>query len=404
MFNFKNNKLNWKELIFYLFFFFNTVFITSPLVLTNFLSLIWWKKALSSRFFKSFVIYFSILLLYVIVHIYNGVHLVYYFKSLTFFIIIYFSVIAAILFIERFSGSFSYMFKKLNVFSFWLFLIGCLAIFTPLRLLFWEIHTFTGEKQFLRYQGLVYEASFYAYVIAPIIIFQLLNILIKKSTFKNWILLLMGMTPVLFTYSFGFFAAMILSVLFSLIVIVIYKRSFPRRFFYPFIAFLLLFIAVISFENEVSKRVWKIARGNDTSVNGRTYEAFYLANEMAKDKSLWFGIGPGQVKVVGEQHIRPFYNYPKSDWPIVTLPNITAETLAIFGYFGLLFRIGFQLFIFIKFKVYQNYFQLLLFGFLFFYQLMGSYITSTFEYSFWIIASIPIFKDFNIKKQSFLNA
>src|SRR5690554_6802570 len=133
MFNFKNNKLNWKELIFYLFFFFNTVFITSPLVLTNFLSFIWWKKALSSRFFKSFVIYFSILLIYVIVHIYNGVHLVYYFKSLTFFIIIYFSVVAAILFIERFSGSFGYMFKKLNVFSFWLFIVGSLSIITPLQ-------------------------------------------------------------------------------------------------------------------------------------------------------------------------------------------------------------------------------------------------------------------------------
>lgn len=396
MFNLKNNKLNWKELIFYLFFFFNTIFITSPLVLTNFLSLIWWKKALSSRFFKSFVIYFSILLLYVIVHIYSGVHLVYYFKSLTFFIIIYFSVVAAILFIERFSDSFGSMFKKLNVFSFWLFIIGCLAIFTPLQSLFWEDHTFTGETQFIRYQGLGYEASFYAYSVVPIILYQILILLIKSFNLKNFFLLILGLIPVIFTYSFGFFAALGMGLLISLFVLIIYKRSFPKKFLYPFVAFLILFFTVISFENEVSKRVWKIVKGNDTSVNGRTYEAFYLANEMAKDKNAWFGIGPGHIKIIGERYIRPFYNYPIKEWPTVTLPNAAAETLAIFGYLGLFTRIGFQIFLFFKLRVYQNYFQLVLFSFLFVYQLMGSYITSTLEYTLWIIAFTPIFKEFDI--------
>lgn len=400
MFSFKNNRLNWKEFIFYLFFFFNTIIVPSPLVLTNILSIIWWRKALSKRFFKAFLIYSSVLTIYAIVHIANGVNLTYYLKTLILFILIYFSVVATILFIERFSASFSTMFKKLDVFGFWLFIIGCIAIFTPFQSLFWEDHTFTGEEQFIRYQGLGYEASFYAYAVAPIIIYLLINTLIKKFNLKNYFLLVLGIIPVVFTYSFGFFAAMIFGLILSLFVLVIYKKSFPKRFLYPFIAFLLLFVSVISFENEVSKRVWKIARGEDTSVNGRTYEAFYLANEMAKEKNAWFGIGLGQVKIVGERYIRPYYNYPKKEWPIVTLPNAAAETLAIFGYLGLLARLGFQLFLFFKFKVYQNYFQLTLFSFLFVYQLMGSFITSTLEYTFWVIAFTPIFKDFDIIKSS----
>lgn len=398
MLNFKNNKLNWKEFIFYLFFYFNTLILPAPLVLTNILSFIWWKKALSSRFFKAFLVYFLILLIYLVAHIINGVNLTYYFKSLTYFILVYFSIIAAILFIERFSKSFGVMFKKLNIFGFCLFLVAVTAIFTPLQSLFWESHTFTGKESFIRYMGLGYEASFYAYTVAPIIIFLLINAILKPFNFKNWIPLFLGLIPVAFTYSFGFFAAMILGLLISLFVLTIYKKAFPKRFLYPFIASLFLFILVMSSENIISNRVWKIAKGEDTSVNGRTVEAFYLANEMIKEKSVWFGIGPGQVKVIGERHIRPYYNYPKKDWPVVDLPNATAETLAIFGYLGLLARLGFQLFLFIKFKVYQNYFQLILFSFLFAYQFMGSFITSTIEYTFWTITFFPIYKEFDIKK------
>jgi len=400
MINFKKNKLNWKELIFYLFFYFNTFIIPAPLVFTNFVSLLWWKKTLSSRFFKIFIIYISTLLIYSIVHIINGVELVYYGRSLFFFILIYFSVIAAILFVERFSSSFEQMFKKINTFGFWLFIVGCIAILTPLESLFWEDHIFANNNVFIRYKGLGYEASYYAYILAPIVIYFFINALLSKFSIKKWLMFLAGLTPVLFTVSFGFFGVFLISLLLSLIIIVIYQKSFPKKMLYPFIIAIIGFGAVMSSNNFISERIVQILKGQDSSINGRTVEAFYLAKEMAKEKNIWFGIGPGQIKVLGEQYIRPFYNYSKDQRPVVTLPNAAAETLAIFGVLGLIVRLGFQIALFFKFNIYKNYYQLILFCFLFVYQFMGSYVTSTGEYVLWVITFMPIFKGLKIAKSS----
>jgi len=82
------------------------------------------------------------------------------------------------------------------------------------------------------------------------------------------------------------------------------------------------------------------------------------------------------------------------------LPNAAAETLAIFGVLGLIVRLGFQIALFFKFNIYKNYYQLILFCFLFVYQFMGSYVTSTGEYVLWVITFMPIFKGLKIAKSS----
>ena len=164
-------------------------------------------------------------------------------------------------------------------------------------------------------------------------------------------------------------------------------------------------VAVNLSDNAISKRIELIINGNDTSVNGRTVEAFYLGYKCAEQKSVLMGIGPGQIKIIGEEVIRPYYaawapiGYSKENWPILSIPNSSAETLAIYGVLGLILRFTFQLFLFFKFKVYRNYFNLILFIFIFVYQLMGGFITSSMEYVLWIFAILPIFPEFNLKQE-----
>jgi hypothetical protein len=103
---------------------------------------------------------------------------------------------------------------------------------------------------------------------------------------------------------------------------------------------------------------------------------------------------------VGEKHIRGYYGYSKEEWPRMALPNASAETLATYGYLGLLLRLGIQLWLFFKLRVYRNYFSLSLFVFVFTYQLMGSFITSTVELTLWILAVSPIFRELDIDRSS----
>lgn len=270
----------------------------------------------------------------------------------------------------------------------------------PFESPFWKFHNFISDgKEFYRYQGLTYEPSYYALIFSPILLYFLLKLLLFET--KIYAAYFMAVSiPIIFTYSFGFFGVLLISLILSLLIILSIHRFFPKKLILPFLAIFLSIGVIMLNENFLSKRIDVILEGKDTSINGRTYEAFYLSSRMAKEKSIWFGIGLGQIKVLGEKHIRVFYGYHKEKWPVVAIPNASAETLAIYGLSGLLLRLAFQLFLFIRFKVYNNYFNLTLFCFLFIYQFMGSYITSTTEYSLWVLAVLPIFKEFTITKPS----
>ncbi|HET6766326.1 MAG TPA: hypothetical protein VFH08_02970, partial [Chitinophagaceae bacterium] len=98
--------------------------------------------------------------------------------------------------------------------------------------------------------------------------------------------------------------------------------------------------------------------------------------------------------VLGLELWRTFYSYNFSINE-VTIPCAMAETLAVFGIIGVCLRIGIQVFLFFRTKVYSNYYRLALFIFIFIYQFTGSYIMNIAEYAIWILAfHRGIFKEF----------
>ncbi|MES1221835.1 MAG: hypothetical protein ABUT20_40430, partial [Bacteroidota bacterium] len=107
----------------------------------------------------------------------------------------------------------------------------------------------------------------------------------------------------------------------------------------------------------------------------------------------YWGVGIGQIKIMGEDTIRSYYLY-YTDFT-VAIPNAVAETLAIFGWIGVSLRLGIEIFMFIHTRVWKNYYRLLLFLFIFIYQFTGSYITNVAEYFIWILAFTRVFPQFD---------
>jgi hypothetical protein len=166
------------------------------------------------------------------------------------------------------------------------------------------------------------------------------------------------------------------------------------------VAILLLGIMIIFFpDNIFFLRIENIFTGADSSGRGRTYEAFILADKMLAEKSQLWGIGLGQVKLLGAEIIRDFYLYPM-DYTVFTIPNAAAETLAIFGWIGFSLRIFIEIALFFYTKVWTNYYRLLLFLFIFLYQFTGSFITNIAEYVIWILAFTNVFSQYNVLEKN----
>ena len=144
------------------------------------------------------------------------------------------------------------------------------------------------------------------------------------------------------------------------------------------------------------QRLANVFGGRDTSFKGRTYDAFYLGRKVAEMKSIFFGSGLGQTKVLGLELWKKYYgnNFTINE---VAIPNAMGETLAIFGLAGITLRLFLQVFFFFQTKVFSNYYRLVLFIFVFIYQFTGSFIYNIAEYVIWILAFTNVFEEFNKK-------
>jgi hypothetical protein len=190
-----------------------------------------------------------------------------------------------------------------------------------------------------------------------------------------------------------------------IIILVHFDRVFSspakKRAIYALVLLSVAALAIAYYkfpDNPLFARISNIINGDDTSARGRTYEAFILAHKIAAQKSLLWGIGPGQLKLIGREIIINYYSY-NNMLGAVRIPNASAETIAYFGYIGLSIRILLEVVLFFYTRLYQNPYRLWLFLFVFIYQFTGSYITNAGEYLVWLLAFAPVFPDF-IENQS----
>ncbi len=380
----------------YVFFLFNSIGLPTPLLYTNVISILGIKSHFTKEARKVLGVFVLLSAIYLTIHFLTGVDVIEYVKSLVFMYLMVFTALVSFNYIKQESHQLEQLFENIAYITFTLFVVSGLLYFTSLKDLIWVNHDFSIQGSVPRYKLLAYEPSYFALLMSPAFIFFFLKTIYVDFK-KNIVKMLMVLIPCFFTLSFGFFGVLVLSTVLFLLFVLFKHRTIHRAFLYPAIFLIFAGAASLSFDNVLSNRIGKVLSGEDSSVNGRLTESYYLANKMVQEEDKFFGVGLGQIEIVGEKYIREYYNYPIEEWPVVSLPNATAETLAMYGYPGLVIRFSLVIFLFFKFKVYRNYFNLLFFLFLFVYQLMGSFFTSTAELTLWIIAILPIFKEFQIQ-------
>jgi hypothetical protein len=269
-------------------------------------------------------------------------------------------------------------------------------------------HTISdGIGNIKRLKLFTYEASYYAALFTPIFFFYLLQLTLNQNKMNFRLLLPMLLLPYIFSFSVGVIGSVLLAIMLTYLM---YFKSLTRkkRVFNLVILSagltVSVFVVMLFFfpQNSLFLRVDNIFMGNDTSGKGRTSDAFYLAGQILDLKSLAWGVGPGQIKILGADIIRSYYLYDL-DYNTIAIPNAAAETLAIFGWVGLSLRILIEIFLFFYTRVWTNYYRLLLFIFIFIYQFTGSFITNIAEYVIWILAFTNAFPDFDVRIKRSVN-
>jgi hypothetical protein len=296
------------------------------------------------------------------------------------------------------------IFRKLLIINFLLCLISIPVYFTSYQPVLWLQQELTnGTDNSTRLKLFTYEASYYASLFTPLFFFYFLQIILRQNKINSWLLLAMLILPLLLCFSIGVIAsilfAMIVTSLIYFKILIRKKRVLTLLALSAGLTFSVFIVMVIFFpRNVIFIRLKDILSGIDTSGKGRTYEAFMLAGKILEQKSVTWGIGPGQIKILGSDIIKDYYLYPP-DYNNIAIPNAAAETMAIFGWAGLFLRLFIEVFFFFFTKVWRSYYRLLLFLFIFLYQFSGSFITNIAEYTIWILAFTNVFPAFDVRNK-----
>jgi len=387
-----------------IYFFINTVGLPFGLTYTTLLAPLFYVWILLKRKNEVLLPFICILLPFMLVHLFViRVEMEKYGIAL-------FNILAVYIFGQafytwlKFDSRKEMIFKKILIINTFLCFIAIGVYFTPLNHIFWIRQNLTENVgQFMRLKMFTYEASYYAMLFVPVFLFYLMQYVLRQNTITGIWLLPMIFIPLVLSFSIGVILCLVAAGVLTLLICyrpLHQKRRVVNGFITgTFLAIIFLVVAVIFFPgNPFFLRLQNILSGSDTSSIGRTVEAFELAGNIVEANNPWWGIGPGQLNLVAADMIREYYLYYHTT--PVAIPNATAETLALFGWVGFFFRLLLLVILFFVTKVWRNYFQLLLFFFMFLYQFMGSYITNGAEYVIWILAFTHAFPSFDVKRKT----
>jgi hypothetical protein len=289
-------------------------------------------------------------------------------------------------------GSVDRLFEQLILLNFCAAILS-LAIFpTPLRPILWMTDdSIVGTSGRVRLALLSLEPSAYAELMLPLLIFATLR-LFRHSSTRNLLYLIMIGVPFLLCQSFGGISMGLAGIGISLMIG--YRRVLGRP--KSLILFLCLAIAtsvLLLTHNQISERVVQVLTGGDSSTKSRTTLSFLLAYVIASGKSLWWGAGLGQGKLVDVSGVVPGFS-------VGIIPNAVAGTFAELGIVGVLVRFAVEFYLFFRTRAYLNSFRLAAFVVAFINQLTGSYVPDVQQYLLWFFAFYPLFPEFNLRSDS----
>lgn len=381
-----------------LYFFLNGFLLPVGLLYTTLLTpllLVWVARY---RYIRPTLLYLLMLVPFMVAHGFLGVDWTYYGYSLALSFTVFVFGLAFYQYVS-FCGSLREIFQSILLINSLLTVIALIALPIPgLREFLWDNKAFSpGIPPIERLKMFTYEPSYYSTLLAPIAIYYLLKAMRSELPQRvTWCVLVL--VPLFLSLSFGVILGMAMSFLLLMILRGGGGRHGTLRKAVRWTLLLLAVVVVVVLifpDNFILRRLDNILAGKDSSFKGRTFDSFVLSLDIVRKKSLFWGTGFGQFKLLGLDRFREFYNSNKYTLHDVVIPNSIGDLLGTLGLLGVAVKLSLEGYFFFRTRVFRDDYRLTLFLFIFVYQFTGSFISNIAEYAIWILAFKPnLFPEF----------
>jgi hypothetical protein len=395
-----------------LYFFLNGVLLPLGLLWTTVLApvFLFWLWRYPSFGALKYFFFFTIPLF--VIHYLNGIiDFSFYIKSYLLFFCVYVFCVAFYQYLEN-CHSLRSIFRKILIINAAMTAFCLVCLYIPyLRKLFWYNNDMSlGVVTFYRLKMWTYEPSYYCTLFAPIVIYYVLKG-VRKELPRPWLYFCLVLIPLFLSLSFG----VILSIALSLVSILVWDARnaiFTKKNIKYFVGGTVLLgavlggLAIFHPDNVLFRRMANVFSGKDLSFKGRTLDSYRIAMLVLDNRSMLFGVGFGQVKILAFPIFGHYYHSTKFKVSDIGIPNAMGDLFATLGLVSVLLKLYLEFFFYFRTKVSSNYYRMALFLFVFIYQFTGSFIMNIAEYAVWIMAFHPsLFPEFNkVKKPQHLES
>ncbi|RLD62620.1 MAG: hypothetical protein DRI95_12870 [Bacteroidetes bacterium] len=372
-----------------IYFFFNSTFLPYGLLYTTILSPLFFYWLIKKGQLPKMLAWSVLFLIPIPFHLYLGVNLKSYIISTGMIATVYVFLFTALEAIKQEGEELEKVFKVVLYTNALLATLVWIVLFFDIgNFIFWHYTRIThGVSIFPRLMLFAYEPSLYALLLSPVYLYFILKIITGQA--KPLLLVILAVSiPLIISLSFGVIGGLAIAILLTLLI---FFKKLPvltkKYLFYSLAAIGIIgFVATYFWpENPVSVRVVNIFTGNDTSSEGRIESAFKVAIDLIDFKKAYMGVGPGQVKELYNDLLTTYYKIDLKSPIDYRIPNSIAEMLALYGFYGIIVKLGIEIYFFVRLKTYKNIYTFTLFIFIFLYQFTGSFTVNISEIGIWAI-------------------
>lgn len=399
----------WFKSIAVIFFFFNSFLLPNGFLYTSLMTPIFliWLINQKVKIYKYLLVYFLIFSTYLFIHYFNGIYVSDYVVSSGLLFTCFVFCLVLYQFFKKYNFLLEPIIQLILKVDFILIIIAILLLPFKEATTLWNFFDYeTGRSSFPRLQLFTPEPSAYGFLISPLALFYF-QYFYYKNAGKKLFYIFVIIISLLLSFSFGAISGIMIAI--GIFVFVNFFAGKRSGYNVPFLIFFLVFVGAILFivfgplqTTALGQRVSDILNGDDSSVNNRSWQAFILADQIVRLKSIYWGLGPGQVKIIGADLIHAMYgngyNSVSRQEFVARIPSAMADTIVVFGYIGGVVRLLIEICLFIARKVYLSSFRFCLFLFVFVMQFVHSNVANQAEYLIWLLAFSNCFPDEYFKK------
>jgi len=210
----------------YLFFFFNTVGLPSPLEYTTILSPFFYLWLVKNRYKFVATRFLLFSLPFVVIHLSQGVNYRTYVVSYLYIMSIYFVVYAFYVAVVN-CRNIGKMLEHIIIVN---FIISCFALIIInsefSELLWWSVPIGSNLGIVKRLKLFTYEASYYSTLLVPLFFYSYYKVILYKNN-KNMLLFIITLIPIALSFSFGIISSLAISIVLVNLVYIqnIYKNN-----------------------------------------------------------------------------------------------------------------------------------------------------------------------------------